>query len=177
MFMNSNKCSIFRTIFYNTPINVRDLSNLTNLAVSTVSKVVGELEEEKLIQIRVKGRNYLIYPNLENKLLRYYLLCGEIHHTLNIFQKYQNLINLNYKGKVVVIFGSYAEGTANELSDIDILTIDGNSRFNFSLSEFRKILKEKNRTMLSILKKHAIIKGFEIFVDEVIRWKKNSSGV
>ena len=177
MFMNSNKCSIFRTIFYNAPINVRDLSNLTNLAVSTVSKIIRGLEEERLIQIRVMGRNYLIYPNLKNKFLRYYLLCGEMQHTLNTLQKYQNLLDLNYKGRVVVIFGSYAEGTANELSDIDILTIDGNSRFNFTLTEFRKTLKERNRTMLSILKKHAIIKGFEIFIDEVIRWKKSSSGV
>lgn len=85
----------------------------------------------------------------------------------------------NVKGKIVLIFSSYAVCEADELSDIDVLVINGKYKegFVFSLSEFKKLLKNKNQTVLSILKKHAIIKGFEEFVEVVLEWKKNLRGV
>ena len=42
---------------------------------------------------------------------------------MNIVKKYTQVILANYKVKAIILFGSYAKGTNNEDSDIDIAII------------------------------------------------------
>ncbi len=179
MFQNRNKCFIIRTIFYNEPLTLRELSRLTKCSPSKVSRLLKKYLLAELVFVDVKGRGYLIYPNLKNTLLKYELLQEEAAYTELTFSIYPELVKRLKRiyGKVVIVFGSYAEHNADELSDIDVLTIEGEGDFNLSLVEFRKMLREKNPTVMSILKKHVIIRGFELFIDEVIKWKESLYGV
>ncbi len=179
MYQTCDNCFIFRTIFYNEPISIREISRINKISPSKVSRIVKHLFNKRLISIEVIGRNYLIRPNLNNYLTKYLLLKEEASYTISSLQEYPQLSKyLNVKSDVTIIFGSYAEHTADDLSDIDILMINGNDKigYNFTLSQFRKKLLKRNNTILSILKKHIILKGFELFIKEVIRWKKKLYG-
>lgn len=181
MFQIYNMCFILRTIFYNDPLTLRDTGRLSKCSLSKTSRIVKELERKKLIKISVKGRSYLLYPNLENEFLKFELLKEEISYTTKILEKYPFLLERlkNVRGKIILIFGSHAACEATELSDIDILVINGKCEhgFNLSLNEFRKLLRDGNPTVLSIIKKHTIIGGFEDFIEEVLKWKKSLYGV
>ena len=174
-------CFILRTVFYNAPLTLREASRISKCSVSKASRIVKELERKNLIKISVKGRSYFLYPNLENTLLKIELLKEEILYTAKILEKYPFLLEKvkNAEGKIVLIFGSYASFEATELSDIDILVVNGKCKHGFALSlgEFKKLLKGKNQTVLSIIKKHAIIKGFENFIEVVMEWRKSLYGV
>jgi len=174
-------CFVLRTIFYNAPVTLREASRISKCSISKASRIVKDLERKKLIKILVEGRSYLLYPNLENNLLKFKLLEEEILYTLKILEKYPFLLEKlkNIRGKIILIFGSYAAEEADELSDVDILVINGkcNDYFTLSFKEFRRLLKDKNQTILSVVKKHVIIKGFEDFIEVMLKWRKNLHGV
>ncbi len=177
MFQIYNMCFILRTIFYNGPLTLREVSRLSKCSLSKTSRIVKELEKKKLIRISVKGKSYLLTPIIENTFFNLELLKEEILYTVKILEKYSFLMDelKNIDGKVVIVFGSYASEEADDLSDIDTLTIDGkNADFNLTLKEFRDSLRSNKPTIVSIMKKHVIIKGFETFVEEVIKWKKRN---
>jgi len=174
-----NMCFIIRTIVYNAPLTLREVSRISGCSLPKTSRIITSLEKRNLINIRVKGRSYLIYPNLENEFLRLELLREEVSYTITMLERYSNLREEIRKldGRIVIIFGSYSVGEADELSDIDLLIIDGKNHTGFSLSieEFRELLRNKNPTILSIIKKHIIVKGFEEFVEEVLKWKRTTN--
>ncbi len=171
-------CSIIRTIVYNAPLTLRETSRISNCSLNKTSRIIKSLEKRELIKIKVKGRSYLNYPNLDNKLLKFELLKEEVEYTIKMLEKYPVLKEIleEVDGRIVLVFGSYAVGEADELSDIDMLVVESKTEKGFSLSleEFREMLNNRNPTLMSIIKKHIILKGFEIFVDEVIKWKKRN---
>ncbi len=174
-------CFVFRTIFYHSPITLREVSRLCTCSLSKVSREVKLLEKHGLVKILVKGRSFLLFPALDSKLCKLELLKEEVAYTLRVLTHYPFLVEklAGMKGKVVLLFGSYAAEEANELSDVDILIIDervGKSKnfIRLPVKKFKKLLFENEPMVASILKKHAIISGFETFVDWVMEWKRES---
>ncbi len=168
-------CFIIRTLFYHEPLTLRELSKLANCSLSKTSRKIETLKRDKLVSVSVKGRAYLLSVNIQNPLLKYVLLKEEAGYTALTFEKYPWLMEVLKKcdGDIILVFGSYAKHEADETSDIDTLTVNGKGGdFNLSYEEFRKLIAEENNTMMSILKHHVIVKGFEMFIDEVMEWKR-----
>jgi len=171
-------CFIIRTLFYHEPLTLRELSKLANCSLSKTSRKIEELNKEGLVSVSVKGRAYLLRANLQHPLLKYILLREEAEYTALTLKKYPELVELleellkKCDGEIVLLFGSYARHEATDTSDVDVAVINGKGgEFNLSYEEFRKLMKNKNNTMMSIIKHHVIVKGFEKFIDEVMKWK------
>ena len=89
------------------------------------------------------------------------------------------------RAEVAVIFGSYAKGLATNVSDLDLIIINGNlnkiineienlygikiSPKNFSKKEFIKSQKNKDNFFIEILNSHIILNGFDFFINTTWR--------
>ena len=90
---------------------------------------------------------------------------------LNSIEKYINVVNKHYKVNYIILFGSYAKGTNNESSDIDIAVVS--SDFSDTLDDQVELMKLTIDIDLRI-EPHAItIEEFnEVdtpFIDEIIQ--------
>ncbi len=93
---------------------------------------------------------------------------------LNIAQKYANAVKLKYDFVKIILFGSYAKGTFNEDSDIDIAVIlkDYNN-----LTDIQLDLMRLRRKIDSRIEPHPFReKDFDItnpMVNEILKYGKN----
>ena len=143
MLQNRNICFIIRTIFYNEPITLREVSRVARCSVSKTSRSIKKLIAKDMVSVEVKGRSYLISTSLNNPLVKYAILQEETGYTKLTFSRYPELFEKlkDIDGKILLIFGSHAEHNADDLSDVDILTIDGNGPFNVSSKKIKKMLE------------------------------------
>ena len=160
-------------------IHARALAKRLDINHMTVIRNLKELVSENVLEFRKDGRNkvYFLKKNIE---ARNYELISEVvklNKTLEKYPKIRQTIKNIQKNKEIglaVLFGSYARGTANKKSDIDIFieTKDRNlkkelellnSRFSVKIGEYDRsspLIKE-------IEKNHVIIKGAELFYEKI----------
>ena len=144
----------------------------------TVARKLKGLLNENVLDFRMEGRNkvYFLKKTLE---ARNYTIMAEIHKLNKVLKRYPELrkilknIQQDKNIAFVVLFGSYAKGTARENSDIDIFieTTDKNlkkileqlnSRLSIKTGEFDR----SNPLIQEIEKNHVIIKGVESYYEK-----------
>ena len=128
-------------LFFEEPFRnfqIREISRMTKIAVTSVKKYLEELLKEDLI-IKDKKTLYPSYIASQNRLFKIY------KQQVIIFKLYSsNLIDYledNLHPKCIILFGSARKGEYNKNSDIDIFV--QSEEKNVSLEKFEKILKHK----------------------------------
>ncbi len=160
-------------------IHARALAKRLDINHMTVIRNLKELVSENVLEFRKEGRNkvYFLKKNME---ARNYELISELHKLNKTLKKYPELrktiknIQQNKEIGLAVLFGSYASGTPNKNSDIDVFieTKDRNLKKELELLNSRLSVKigEYDRSsplIKEIEKNHVIIKGVEIFYEKI----------
>ncbi len=167
------------------------ISKKKNLPQKTVANHLLKLENEGILKSKILGRNKIYFLNFEDfEIVKNFILAVEHLRTIRFFKKEVLLkeiverINKHIYGSAV-IFGSYVTGNYDKSSDIDILifgSADEKKIFGISklfdveinLKIYSKL--EKDILIVEVLKNHIFIKNAEIFISEILKWKK-SDGV
>jgi len=163
----------------NTRIYGRELAKKHKLNQKTVANTLKKLEQEDILKYKVEGKNKYYFLNEFNTLIKEVIQIIEIEKKADFIKSHKSLnglfrqIESKCKG-VIVLFGSYAKGTENKESDIDLLVFekanltDIEKSFGKKLNTVRtsKEKFDKNSPFVrEVLKNHIILKGVEEFVN------------
>src|SRR4030066_841771 len=120
--------SLFRTD-YATTLHVRAMANLLNVSHMTLLPHLNRLEDLKILQSTKVGRNKHYRLNQDNILTKYYLTTTEELVIIEYLEKNQFIkklaehLNSLDTPNPLILFGSYADNSATEDSDIDLFSI------------------------------------------------------
>ncbi len=176
---------------YAAKITGSSLSKKYNLNQKTVSTLLLELEEKKIVTNKMAGKNKEYSLLLENtEIVAHFLACIEHTRIIELYKEKPFLKEICTKilpfcDGIVVLFGSYAKNREKEESDIDIFVVGTvnlkeikkigevyNKEINVKLtsrSGFKKALQEKNYLFLEILRNHYILQNGEEWIRGVMR--------
>ena len=150
----------------------------------TINKMAGLVNMQKI------GKSKTISLNKGSAAVKPYLAISSEEEKKEYLKKQPIISKIASElntDNIVVLFGSYAKGTEDESSDVDILIInkDGNSSLSFSKyellfkkkinpifftkSEFKRMLRENGENVgRQALKSHIILNNSEGFWEEVL---------
>ena len=158
--------------------HVREMAKLISKPHATISRATSKLVDENIIDYKIKGKNKVFF--LKKTLASSNKIYMAEHYKLEKFiEKYPNegiLIDeivKKTKGKIAIIFGSYAKFSAKIKSDIDIYidTKDANLKNEIEKIDNRISVKigkfdTNNLLIKEIIKNHIIITGLEEFYEK-----------
>ena len=127
-------------LFFDEPVKhfqIRGISRMTGIAVTSVKNYLQELEKERLVQ-KIKGDIYNSYvANLDQRMFKVYKqqnMIIKIHATGLI-----DYLEEKLHPKTIILFGSVRKGEYTKTSDIDIFIHGKKKTINLNL--FEKSLK------------------------------------
>jgi len=168
--------SLFRTD-YAMSLHVRAMANLLNVSHMTLLPHLNRLEELKILQSTKVGRNKNYRLNQDNILTKYYLTTTEELVTIEYIEKNQfirkfaeHLNNLDTSNPLV-LFGSYADNSATDESDIDLFSMgtlskDQTSHIKKFEATFGKKINVKTATTENF---NAGLRTGDILIKEIVR--------
>lgn len=151
----------------------------------SVQLFLNSLEKQGILQFEFQGKNKLFFWNKNNKsIVRQFILTIENLRTINFYQK-QPLVKKimekiypNVNG-IAIIFGSFADNSQTNESDIDLLIIgkydeakirDIINLYDIAISIKNMKMYKINPLTKEVQKKHIIIKNAESYINEAIEW-------
>ncbi len=165
---------------YDKRIYGRSISKKLKRNQKTISNTLKRLEKENILKFSQEGKNKYYFLNKFNQNLIEIIKLIEITRKLRFlsrYKKFRELFNkLEQKTQgILIIFGSYAKGTANDRSDMDLFVVGKikevedlentyNIKINLIKSDKYKFDK-KEHIIEEIIKNHVILKGVEEFID------------
>ena len=165
---------------YTKKIYGRDVAKKLKMNQKTVSNILNKLEEEHILKFTQEGKNKYYYLNEFYSYIKEIIQLIEIQRKIDFLEKYGKLKELFLKiaersEGILIVFGSYANFSANEKSDLDFFVI-GNILEIEDLEEFYNIKinivkSDKNRfnknehIIKEIIKNHIVLKGVENFIE------------
>ena len=167
---------------------IREVEKLLKISPRTAQLILEDLENKSIIESKTRGKikSYKLKINYSSKR---YLMLVEQYKIISFIEK--NLLVKEVIEKISpfidgigIIFGSYAKGTSNKESDLDIF-IAG----NYEKEEVKKVsinlgidisvkcyplkIFEKNINqdvlLMEILKNHILFKNIELFIEKVLK--------
>ncbi len=139
--LQQNKLKIMELLFEEPSKNfqIREISRLTKIAVTSVKNYLKELQKNKLI-LKDKKTFYPSYiANQQNRLFKIYkqqFIILKLYSS-GLIDYLEDILH----PKSIILFGSMRKGEYNKKSDIDIF-IQSNEK-SINLIKFEKILKHK----------------------------------
>lgn len=152
--------------------HVREIARLTGTVAGSVHRELAKLAKAEILVKEVSGNQ--VYYSANRNCIIYEELVSMLRKTSGLVEVVANaLLPLENKITVALIFGSIANGTENEGSDIDLLII-GDVDFNevitalyptqailkreinpklFTVDEWQKLVYNNNSFVQQILKK------------------------
>ena len=146
----------------------------------TVSNILNKLEKEHILKFSIEGKNKYYHLNHLNLNIKEIIKLIEINKKIKFIDRYKKLKDLFNKLElrtdgILVIFGSYANFSANEKSDLDILIIGKhkevkdleqlyNLRINIVKIDKKKV-NNKDILIKEIIKNHIVLRGIEEFIE------------
>lgn len=171
----------YRNEFY-----LRQISKLAKLPLKTCQNTLNILEKSKVLKSKVDGKNKYFSLNLGNILAKSYLLQAEIYRTDKFLETYSQLktflksISINTP---LIVFGSFANLTADKNSDIDLLILSDKEeslplhlipfkmhKVNLSEASFAKAVKKQETFIKEIEEKHIILNNHSFYIN--IMWER-----
>jgi len=120
--------ALYRTD-YEANFHIRAMAKLLDTSHVTILPHLKHLEQIKILQHKKVGRNKQYLLNKTNILTKYYLTATEQFAAINFLEKNfivkklaEHLNNLDTAAPII-LFGSYANNSATEESDIDLFCI------------------------------------------------------
>ncbi len=190
----NNKDKILNFLLRNTEqYNINQIAKILKLSVGSVHKILKNLEERNIVNLKQLGNASYYSLNLNNiETIKY---CE-----LMLIEEKNNLLNKNktakiyvqdlekYNSKSIILFGSILN-KEDQAKDVDVLFIIKNKEqikeinsFCLEISKIRtkKVnplimeekdlilnIKNKNNAILDIIKKGIILKGEEVFIKSI----------
>lgn len=117
---------------YDKEYHLRELARELDMDHTSVRPHLNALKKKGVIKEEKQGRNRVFFLNKKSDLLPYYLIQAEAdrtaeylenHNTIRAFWKnFRDKVNSKTLGKIetLVLFGSFARGTEDKGSDIDL---------------------------------------------------------
>lgn len=149
----------------------------------TVLRKLRDLEQENVVDFRTEGRNktYTIKQSLEGRnaamiaeLYRQSQVVGRYPVLRGIFEAVRELPDV----PLVLLFGSYAKGSATKESDIDIFLETADPAGKKQLEQKHSLLSVKtgrfdrdDLLVREIMKDHVIIRGVEVYFERTGRFR------
>ena len=158
--------------------HIRGLAKLLGTNQTTIARKVHELSKENILDFKQEGRNkvFFLKKTLEAKQYAYLVETQKLIETLKKYPALRRVIETikkNEKVSLAILFGSYAKGSANKESDIDIYIETTESKLKGEVESIDSKISVKtgkyNRDSLlikEIEKNHAIIKGIERYYEK-----------
>lgn len=182
-------------------LSIFQISKRLKIGYAPAHNHIAEMEKERIITVSKAGNSKQCRLNLENSKTRHLLQEIDIKRKEQIYNKYPKLksilealilkLNEKYISEIlsIVLFGSYAKGTASKKSDIDLMFILNNLKakhirgaierecanyqysYNMKISplmtdvaEFKKMLMSKELNVGKEIKEFGIsLYGHELF--------------
>lgn len=184
MLLNRNKLKVLGEFStnYTKRIYGRDVAKRLKMNQKTVSNILNELEKEHILKFTQEGKNKYYYLNEFYSYIKEIIQLMETQRKINFLEKYERLKGLFLRLRersdgISIIFGSYANFSANEKSDLDVFVmgdirdiedLEGlyNVKINIIKSNKNKFDK-KEHIIKEIIKNHIILKGVEDFIELV----------
>ncbi len=159
---------------YDIKLTSSEASRKTRIPRRTISRIFSKLIKVNLIRYVFEGKNKKYYLDLKDQRIKLLIIFIEYYKALKFSIEGKNIsliLEEFMKTRNIVLFGSYAKGTATTESDIDILVIGNKSerirefarkqikRINLhfsTLEDFEKLLKKRNTLAIEIVKNHVI---------------------
>jgi uncharacterized protein len=168
--------SLFRAD-YATSLHVRAMANLLNVSHMTLLPHLNRLEELKILRSTKVGRNKFYRLNHDNILTKYYLATTEELVTIEYLEKNQFIrklaeqLNSLDTPNPLILFGSYADNSATDESDIDLfsigtLTKDQTNHVNKFEATFGKKISIKTATTENF---NTGLRTGDILIKEIVR--------
>jgi DNA polymerase sigma len=120
--------ALYRTD-YTTSLHVRAIAKLLNTSHVTILPYLNQLERTKILQHEKIGRNKQYVLNKTNIITKYHLTITEELATTEyieknyLIKKLAEHLNTLDTSNPLILFGSYADNSATDESDIDLFCI------------------------------------------------------
>ena len=163
-----------------TPLYVNDISRKLKVSSGSVSTFVNKAAKNNLLIKKVVGNTHLYRLNNDLPIVRNFKISSFLINIekINLIQEF---LKLDDSIISIVIYGSYANGTYDEKSDVDIIIIsDKKTNLQsvlqasenklkktinveiFNLAEWKKISKENRAFYNSVIKSNIVLYGGEL---------------
>src|SRR3989344_1516530 len=157
----------------------RELAKELKTSLTRIQSTLTELRNTNIVDYKIAGKNhrYFIKNNLISKS---FILNAENYKLAKLVGKYESLgpifqdIIEKSKCNLIILFGSYAKGTPQESSDIDIYIESTNLKIKEAVQQIYGLLSVKigkfntdNLLIKEIIKNHIIIKGAEEYYERI----------
>ena len=146
----------------------------------TVANILNSLEKQNIVKYITEGKNKYYFLNRLNPQIPDFLKIIELGRKNYFIEKYPSLrglfADLEKKAQgTLIIFGSYANFTSNDKSDLDIFILgkigeikDLEDKYNLKINIIRSIKDKFNKDdtfIKEVIKNHIILKGVEEFIE------------
>ncbi|MDP1695510.1 MAG: nucleotidyltransferase domain-containing protein [archaeon] len=164
---------------YNKRIYGRYISKRIGMNQKTASNFLNKLEKGNILKFSIEGKNKYYFLNKFNSNIKEVIKLIEINRKISFIEENKKLTGLFDKLEqrtqgILVIFGSYAQGTNTEKSDLDIFISgkisnvdDLEDLYNIKINIIKsnKEFDKKEYLIMEIIKNHILLKGVEEFIN------------
>ncbi|MEK6862224.1 MAG: nucleotidyltransferase domain-containing protein [Nanoarchaeota archaeon] len=182
MILNNKELKILTefTSDYNSKRYGRAIAAELKMNQKTVSNILNMLERQNIIKFKREGKNKYYFLNKLNPSTKEMIKLVEINKRIVLFEKYKKLNSLFLEiekrtNGIIIIFGSYANSTKNERSDLDVFIIgnisdidDLETLYNIKINVVKSTkdkFKSNDLFLKEIMNNHILLKGVEEFID------------
>ncbi len=159
--------------------HVRGIANALGEANSSISRKLGRLVSENVLDYRIEGKNKVLFIK-DNIQAKNYVFSAEKYKFGKVIRKYPKLgiiiddVLKKCRERLVILFGSYANFTAGNASDIDIFVETGSrkvkedvEKVNSRISVKIGALDRDSLLVKEIIKNHVILRGEDVFYEKI----------
>lgn len=159
--------------------HLRGIAKLLDASHSTVSRTLARFIDENVLDFKTEGKNkvFFIKKNLQAKN---YVFNAERYKLIQLLKQYPELgiiiedVLKNCDAKMIILFGSFAKGTAKKDSDIDIYIETTDRKIKDKIETLHSKISVKigdfdthDQLIKEIIKNHIIVKGADDFYDRL----------
>ncbi len=134
-----------------TSFHIKQLARIIRVSPASVSSAVKSFESEGLLLKEEKGLAHIFRLNMDNSLVAPLKKAYGIAFVLSSKPK-EKFLEIDSHIISLALFGSYAEGSFDEKSDIDFLVVTPTRKENLIISAKRLEEELKKEVSLSVLK-------------------------
>jgi len=152
---------------YRNELYLREISRRTRLPLKTTQNTLFLLEKDNILRSRTSGKNKYFYLQPENPKTKLFLLQAEIFKTISFLEQYpllKTFLKSLSSNVPLLVFGSFANGAANNNSDLDIFLISEPEKelpFHLIPYKIHKIELSKKNFLHVLGKGETLIKEIE----------------
>jgi len=154
----------------NTSFHIKQLASILNVSPASVSSAVKSFEEDGLLSKEEKGLAHIFKLNFDNSLAEPLKKAYGIAFVMSSKPK-EKILEIDSNIFSLALFGSYAEGSFDEKSDIDFLIVTNVRKEMFIKAAKRleqELEKEVSLSVLKLSEWRAMAKKGDAFYKRVV---------